>query len=573
MSSRREEARWRRLPETAAASPSVTGARPPPLPPAQAAAAAAAAAVEAEAEAAAEAGSLVIQYSIQTASLEDAEQLVAAFKNAERDCIAEEVLSGLKNILPVSSRLLLSARAHGRPVVSARPPASVVGAITLLGAAPGIRACLLGEEQDEADDHLFCSSSDLESVIAAAVCRAERHVMGLLVSDEDDPATASVSVDVLDCITSRLEARRERFSSDWRFGSYHPFHTPLRQAFDADDLNILSRPILDYVSGDLKALFDDYGLENGSNHWCLWCEATKEDRRLFWPDVSETVQRRSLESIDGNYAEWFAKGCIAGAPVKGVQAPRMAYTPISRVVPAPLHILCLGPPVDLHKELRLRAARRDGRDDVCVAALEVVAACEESLDSLNEAEALLDAAVKKLRSEIKELKEKEDAARDKMPSDCQSSNLSWPTAEDRGASLAQFNAWTRAYNLRVSTENEVKTRLAEKLGVTKDIAKAGEELQVAENEVGIVERPMTKGISSGLLKIGVNKTKYFGGESFAGGAAILFLEKRVEFFTEALRELPEDVEAASIRDMFLPLMALLEELAHEGRRAKVSQRQ
>jgi hypothetical protein len=349
-SSTHEEARWRELPETAAASPSVASARPPPLPRAQAAAAEAAAAVEAEA--AAEAGSLVIQYIVQTASPEDAEQLAAALKNAERNCIDEEVLSGLKDILAVSSGLLLSARAHGRPVVSARTPASVVGAITLLGAAPGIRARFLGEEQDEADDNLFCTSLDPELVIAAAVCRA--------VSDEDDPASVSVSVSVvvLDCISSRLEARRDRLSLNFRFGSYHLFHTPLPQAFDADDLNIISRPILDFMTGDLKALYDDYGLENGSPHWCLFCEATRGDRQRFWPDVRDNVPRRTLGSIDANYVEWCAEGSNPGAPVLGVQAPRMADTPLERVAPAPLHIFGLGPPVNLYKEPLSRAAPR-----------------------------------------------------------------------------------------------------------------------------------------------------------------------------------------------------------------------
>jgi hypothetical protein len=566
-SSTREEARWRELPEIAAASPSVAGARPPPLPRAQAAAAEAAAA-EAAAAVEAEAGSLVIQYIIQTASPEDAEQLAAAFENAERNRIVEEVLSGLKDSLPVSSGLLLSVRAHGRPVVSARTPASVVGAITLLGAAPGIRARFLGEEQDEADDHLFCSSSDLESVIAAAVCRAVSD------EDEDDPATASVSVsvDVLDCISSRLVARRNHLSLNFRFGSYHPFHTPLRQAFDADDLNIITRPMLDFMTGDLKALYDDYGLENGSPHWCLFCEATRGDRGRFWPDVRDKVPRRTLESIDDNYLEWCAKGSKAGAPVLGVQAPRMADTPLERVAPAPLHIFALGPPVDLYKELRRRAARRDGFDDVVIAALEIVAACEESVTSLNEAEALLDAEVKKLKSEIKVLKEKEEVERDKMPSDCQSSTISWPTAESRGSTRSQFNALTRSINLRVNTQNEVKSLLAEKAVVAKDITKAGEELQEAESRVEEGERPMTDGIHRALKKVGIDTTKHFGGDSFAGGAAQLFLSERDEFFAEVLSNLPGDAEAASIRDMFLPLMALLEELAHEGRRAKVSQR-
>jgi hypothetical protein len=227
---------------------------------------------------------------------------------------------------------------------------------------------------------------------------------------------------------------------------------------------------------------------------------------------------------------------------------------------------------NLYKELCRRAARRDGFDDVVVAALEIVAACEESFSSLKEAEALLDAEVKKLRLEIKVLKEKEDAARDKMPSDCQSFNLSWSTAESRGSTRAQYNAWTRAYNWRVNTDNEVKSLLVEKAVVTKDITKAGEELQEAESRVEKGERPMTDGIHRSLKKVGIDTTTHFGGVSFAGGAAQLFLSEREEFFAEVLSDLPGNDEADSIRDMFLPLMALLEELAHKGRRAKVSQR-
>jgi hypothetical protein len=259
--------------------------------------------------------------------------------------------------------------------------------------------------------------------------------------------------------------------------------------------------------------------------------------------------------------------------VKGVQARRLSDTPLSRVVPSVLHILLLGPPVDLYKDLVQRAARRDGVSEKIIAALEVVAACEESICLLKKAETLIEVEVKKLKIETKKLKEKEDVECDKMPSECRSHNLSWSTAESRGASLAQFTAWTSAYNLRVNTENEMKAVVAEKSGVTKDITKAEEELQVAENAVAGEPHPMTDGIPRGLRKIEIDTTIHFGGESFAGGGSMKLLENRDPFFAEVLRELPGDDEAASIRDIFLPLMALMEELAHEGRLAKVSQRQ
>ena len=259
--------------------------------------------------------------------------------------------------------------------------------------------------------------------------------------------------------------------------------------------------------------------------------------------------------------------------MKGVQARRLADTPLSRVAPGVLHILLLGPPVDVHKDLVQRAAEHDGVDEKTIAALEVVAACKESLDCLKEAATLLEDEIKKANMETKELKVKEVVECEKMPEDCRSHNLSWPEAELRGANLVQFDIWTRAFNLRVNTENDTKTLVVQKAGVTKDVAEAEIELQTAENKVNGVPRKMSEGIPRGLLKVKVDTTKHFGGNSFAGGAAMKWLENRDQFFAEVLRDLPDDVKAASIRDIFLPLMALMEELAHEGRRAKVSQRQ
>jgi hypothetical protein len=227
----------------------------------------------------------------------------------------------------------------------------------------------------------------------------------------------------------------------------------------------------------------------------------------------------------------------------------------------------------MYKDLLQRATRHDGVDEKSIAALEVVAACNESLGCLKEAETLLEEGIKKANLETKELKAMEAVACDKMPEDCRSSNLSWEEAQRRGAKRVQFNIWTRAFNLRVTTENDMKTLMAQKAGVAKDVEEAEIEVQTAEDKVSGVPRVMTEGIGRGLKVIKADTTKHFGGTSFAGGAAMKFLENREQFFAEVLRELPDDVAAASIRDIFLPLMALMEELAHEVRRAKVSKGQ
>lgn len=256
--------------------------------------------------------------------------------------------------------------------------------------------------------------------------------------------------------------------------------------------------------------------------------------------------------------------------MKGVQGQRLSDIPLPQVAPAVLHVVLLGSTPDLYKELEHYAAKFDGFDDLSIAALELLAACKENLDCLNEAETLLGDETNKAILEIKVLKANEVVECDKMPGDCQSSNLSWAQAELRGANLVQFNIWTRAFNLRVNAENAVKALAVQMAGLRKDVAAAENEVQTAENNVKGVPRLMSEGLTRGLLEVKVDTTKYFGGSSFAGGAAMKLLENRDQFFEEVLRDLPDEEKAASIRDIFLPLMALMEEVAHESRRATVS---
>ena len=104
--------------------------------------------------------------------------------------------------------------------------------------------------------------------------------------------------------------------------------------------------------------------------------------------------------------------------------------------------------------------------------------------------------------------------------------------------------------------------LRKKLKVAKDKLE-----QMTEN-VEPSTRAVRDAFEKALSGIGVDTTKYFSGNSLVGGAAIKFLEKRVDFFDKALKYLDE-TKAASIRSRFLPLMALLEDPNREARRATI----
>ena len=342
----------------------------------------------------------------------------------------------------------------------------------------------------------------------------------------------------------------------------------------------------------MKALCDDYGLVGGSPHHCLWCYVTREQRALFWADVLKarfeaeaaalsagisltydeyrnTAGARSLETIDADFNQWVLNGSTPGAPVRGVQAIRMAKTPQNRVARAVLHILALGAPIEIYKALLKWAYELDSLDTRAVEALELLEECKECVGLLEQVKKLLADELEKSQKEKAALKEKKDEALAALPVGCRTKRdlATWESARAKQVTKRQFNSFKKAESKCASAEREHADLQAQARAKAKELAEAKVEFEAAESSLKGVNRPATDGVKHGLEKIGVDTTRHFG-ESFVGGAAMKFLERRKEFFAEALRDV-EDGAAKSIRARLLPLMALLHEINHEARRAEI----
>jgi hypothetical protein len=162
----------------------------------------------------------------------------------------------------------------------------------------------------------------------------------------------------------------------------------------------------------------------------------------------------------------------------------------------------------------------------------------------------------------------------KMPANCRSGIITWNTASSRGATLNDLNAWSLKWNARVVAEDDLKAAKKDYAEFQKKLTNAKTKLAALVAKLPDTARKVRTAFEKGLVTVEVDTTRHFGAASMVGGVALKFLERRVEYFDAVLKDddvnpLLTDDEAESIRSCFLPLMALLEDLNHEARRATI----
>lgn len=348
--------------------------------------------------------------------------------------------------------------------------------------------------------------------------------------------------------------------------SFHAFRSPLPKAYYCDDVTVIKREMLDFVCTDLCALYDAYGLLHAANSCCLYCHATPRDRAAYWLDVMADILERSLATIDADYI----KSMRSGSAVNGVKGPRIAKTPLDRVVPAPLHVLTLGAIVDLWKYLLKLADELDGHDDDVLDALEEKDRLKELLSALEDAAEARGVVLAAAEKDEKVAVDAQQERADGMPVGARGHTTSLQTALAKGASEQQYDDWCIAWNAQIEAKDRVAALKAEATKAKAEMKQAQQELAEATDALKHVEKPARESLIAALGSdsVKIDASRHFGGESFAGGKAALFLERRDAFFQEWLKD-KDAAFAKSVRERFLPVMALLERLNHLGRRAVV----
>jgi len=328
---------------------------------------------------------------------------------------------------------------------------------------------------------------------------------------------------------------------------------------------VLQRDWYDFATGDLKGLCGDYGLPAAAPHHCLYCEATASHRARYWTDVKDTVEPRTLATIDRDYGVYLANS--QNGPVHGVKAPRIAGTPIDRVMRPPLHTVTLGPTCDMYKYLRKEARSHDGlhllnhelverRDD-----LEELLVCKR--DQLEQEDAL----VKQAESEERKAKNAFEDERMKLPESARGPDVTEDDAKHKGCSPSTWKRFQTARAVHRDAAKELEEARDDQTKIAGEVSETEKELAEVSKELGEVGTPFMDGIKAGLSEIGVDPLTYFGGDAFVGAMGYKFLEKRKEFFDKALANVPPATQK-DIRDRYEPAMALLALINRDLRRAK-----
>ena len=370
------------------------------------------------------------------------------------------------------------------------------------------------------------------------------------------PLTA-VDLETVDLQTTRAASRTRAKAAklSLRVVSFHEFQRPLPGAW-ASDIGALRRDMLNFDALDLKAAYGNKGLPNQSNHCCLWCHATSDQRKKFWADICGSVQPRDDDTLKRDLDAFVASGKPKGN-VSGVSCAPISTTPLERTSPGPLHTGTLAGPVDIYKLLLIESDDLDELDEAVAEALDGVARLEGAKSALEDAAEERTRCLLVAKRDLRDAKVQEDTARGKMPPEMQASNITWEGVCDRGGEQyeAEYNAWVDAWNVRVKLEGEVKEIEAEAKAAKGELAAVENELAEALKSLHGTPRPTRIKLVATLKNYGVDVTRYFGG-SLAGGSACEFLKNCKDIFDEWLNGL-DAAFATRMRDVYLPLLELM----------------